>query len=82
MQHNVTDGIHWVVVTQNSVNVTENPTEQDRLGYVGTAVREEQCDIVKRIELAQVKVVKYNLSWKTSVAHLLKKLPHYIYFYS
>ena len=41
-----------------TVTLTEKPMEQDRLGYVGTAVREEQCDIVKRIELAQVKVVE------------------------
>jgi hypothetical protein len=47
-----------VAVTQNSVNVTATPTETTRLGYAGTAVGEEQCNIVKRIELAQVKVVE------------------------
>ena len=86
MQQDITDGIDWVVVTQNSVNitvtVTEKPTEQDRLRYVGTAVTEKPCDIVKRFELAQVKLVEQNLSWKPSVAHLLKKLQHFICLYS
>ena len=45
-----------------TVTVTEKPTEQDRLRYVGTAVTEEPCDIVKRFELAQVKLVEQNLS--------------------